>query len=366
MVQVYDLGVTRNPAGRGFIAMRLVPGRRTLAAELRRCAGSGMPVQTTLWYLRRLLLPLAWLHRQDAPLVHGDLKPDNILLAPDGEPVLTDFGLAARLPLGVAGGTVPYEAPEVLAQGAGTPSSDVYSLGVIWYEMLAGRAPFSDVGLEALAAGDQAAYRRAHHESRKRLWNGVDGAAAADTQAGVPSPADFNPELREHPQLELLLARCLAWRSSQRFANAGMLLAEIDRLAAGGAVSAATLETQREARAAPAASAALPPSKLNDARALLARGDAQAALAMIEALLGSDPRNVPALVARAQALVALGRDDQARRSLGSAYAAAPADLALLEAYADLLEAGGQLSTAQALRRQASSLRARAASSHPTR
>ena len=98
----------------------------------------------------------------------------------------------------------------------------------------------------------------------------------------------------------------------------------------------------------------------------VARGDAQAALAMIEALLGSDPRNVPALVARAQALVALGRDDQARRSLGSAYAAAPADLALLEAYADLLEAGGQLSTAQALRRQASSLRARAACSHPTR
>ena len=356
LVQVYDLGLTRSPDGRGYIAMRLVPGRRSLAGELRRFAGKGMPVQTSLWFLRRLLVPLAWLHRQDAALVHGDIKPENVLIAPDGDLVLSDFGLAARLPLGAVGGTLAYQAPEVLLQGTGTPSSDIYSLGVVWYEMLAGRAPFDGVGLEALAAGDEAGSRAAHHESRKRLLQPGGGWAHGD--GAIPSPAAFNPDLHEHPQIEALLARCLAYRSSQRLATGGALLAELDRYAASGAVSSHLLgEPAAPPTAEPAPAPKTLAARVHDALAVLAAGNAERALTLVLALLDSHPGHAPALVVQAQALIALDRLDEARRLIGLAVGRHPGDATLVDAYADVTEACGQAAMAAALRRQAQQLRA---------
>lgn len=360
MVQVYDLGLTRSPPeGRGYIAMRLVPGRRSLADELRRFAGKGMPVETSLWYLRRVLVPLAWLHRQDAPLVHGDIKPENLLIAPDGDLVLTDFGLAARMPLGAAGGTPAYQAPEVLLQGVGTPSSDVYSLGVLWYEMLAGRLPFHAVGLEALAAGDDAGHRVAQHEARKRGLRVAAQTALSGDADSIASPAEFNPDLREHPQVEALLARCLAYRSSRRFANAGLLLAELDRYAATGRVSAQALDVEDPPpQAEPSTKSAA--ARVGDALALLAHGDATRALALMVELLADEPGHAPALVVQARALLALGRHDEARRFIGLAVGRQPGDAALVDAYADASEACGQNGMAAALRRQAQQLRVAAA------
>jgi CRP-like cAMP-binding protein len=88
-----------------------------------------------------------------AGLVHRDVKPSNILLRADGRPVLTDFGLAAALrdemsarrltPPGALVGTADYLAPEVIAGHGVHGRADIYSLGVVLYEMLAGYVPFA-------------------------------------------------------------------------------------------------------------------------------------------------------------------------------------------------------------------------------
>lgn len=367
MVQVYDIGVTRVPFERGYIAMRLIDGRRSLARELRRFEAHGMPVQATLWYLWRLLVPLAWLHQRTEPLVHGDLKPENVLLTDQHDIVLTDFGLAARLPLGAAGGTVAYDAPEVLLQGVGLPAADIYSLGVIWYEMLAGRHPFADVGLEALAAGDPVAYRRAHHDARLRP---LARAAAPDRDdpAVLPSPARWNPALREHPQIDALLAKCMAERAPDRFHNARLLLDEVERYAKTGVIKEDWLEPSAMSAASPvapsaapdaAAPAKSPAARAADALALIAQGDPRRALAMLQDVLAAQSDFAPALAAQCKAHLALGDVEAAHRAIGPAYLGAPNDAVLMAAYADVLEASGQRQLAQALRQKAELERARA-------
>jgi predicted ATPase len=119
------------------------------AAKLRLPAAGGA-LGSVLTLMRRLCEPLAFLHGEG--IVHCDLKPENVLIRPDGRPVLMDFGLAGRFSAqlsreelelwGAGGGTVAYMAPE---QGRGElvdARADLYSLGCILYELLTARRPF--------------------------------------------------------------------------------------------------------------------------------------------------------------------------------------------------------------------------------
>jgi serine/threonine protein kinase/tetratricopeptide (TPR) repeat protein len=108
-------------------------------------------VQAVLWMASRLVSGLA--HAHERGIVHRDLKPANVLLTDDGQPMLLDFNLSEdiKIPPGAAagiGGTLHYMAPEHLDAFRGSPRrldarSDLYSVGVILYELLTGRRPFT-------------------------------------------------------------------------------------------------------------------------------------------------------------------------------------------------------------------------------
>src|SRR5262249_21229797 len=123
---------------------------------LSRHTGTPWPPRQAVELVRRLALALGVLHGRG--LVYRDLKPSNVMLKPDGTPILMDFGLARgfedapRLTTpGAVLGTPMYAAPEQ-AHGdpAVGPAVDVYSLGVVLYELLTGRWPFSAPTLHGL------------------------------------------------------------------------------------------------------------------------------------------------------------------------------------------------------------------------
>jgi serine/threonine protein kinase len=142
LVRITDAHVTAPPY---FLVMDLLPGeslRRRLRRDFR------LPVMEAVWIIRQISEALVALH--SAGFLHGDLKPDNVRLIDDGTAVLIDLGFAHRpgenaafLRAGYVLGTANYLAPE---QCDPLPtedlSSDLFSLGVMFYEMLTGRLPY--------------------------------------------------------------------------------------------------------------------------------------------------------------------------------------------------------------------------------
>ena len=206
IVGVYDWGQTGNTY---FMAMEFVKGR-TLSEALRRqgrmtsvsAAGVGAAIANAL----------AYAHRNN--VVHRDIKPANILLGEDGAIKVVDFGIARALDAGHEGGltqdgavmgTATYFSPEQ-AKGEGLDlRSDLYSLGVVLYELVAGKPPFA--GDSALAT----AYKQVN-EAAPRL---------RDLVADVPLA------------LEAIIAKCLTKNAEMRYNNAEQLRDDLRRFMNG-------------------------------------------------------------------------------------------------------------------------------------
>jgi serine/threonine protein kinase len=144
IVQIYDSDVEN---GMYYMVMEYVDGG-TLQARMADLSQASryMPIRRVLTIVRQLSEALDYAHRQG--ILHRDVKPSNVLLDTSGDAHLADFGLARIVSAahftttGTLLGTPTYMSPE---QGQGlelTPASDIYSLGVIVYELLTGRAPF--------------------------------------------------------------------------------------------------------------------------------------------------------------------------------------------------------------------------------
>lgn len=140
IVNVYDVGVAE---GRHYIVMEYVPGR-TLKERIKE--EGPVPVPQALQIARQIAGALAQAHANN--LVHCDIKPHNILVMPDGNVKVADFGIARAVTESTMTyndnimGSVHYFSPEQARGTMITPKSDVYSLGVLLYEMLSGRIPF--------------------------------------------------------------------------------------------------------------------------------------------------------------------------------------------------------------------------------
>lgn len=198
IVTVHGLG---EHGGLLCYAMQLVRGR-SLSQVLD--ADGPMAPADAARLLRTLAEAIHYAHRLG--VLHLDLKPGNILIAEDGEPLVADFGLARTLGPGMAAGQVEgtpsYMAPEQLHQRFGTlsPATDVWALGAILYECLTGHPPFEAPTPE---------------ETLRLLLD-----------AEVRRPSRY---ARVPPDLEAICRHCLAKRPELRYATAGGLAKDLDR-----------------------------------------------------------------------------------------------------------------------------------------
>jgi serine/threonine-protein kinase len=204
LVAVYDQGMdARHP----FLVMELVEGGtlRELLAER-----GPMPPHAVVAVLRPVLGGLAAAHR--AGLVHRDVKPENVLISDQGDVKIADFGLvravaaAGITSTSVILGTAAYLSPEQVSDGPSNragPRSDVYSAGILTYELLTGRTPFTgDTSLSI-------AYQRLDHDV-------PPPSAMID---GVPT------------QLDALVGRATARDPADRYADAIEMADEVDAIA---------------------------------------------------------------------------------------------------------------------------------------
>ncbi|MFG6278547.1 serine/threonine-protein kinase [Microbacterium sp. 5K110] len=149
IASVFDYG---EEDGSAFLVMELVPGE-ALSTILER-EGS-LSTDKTLDIVAQTAAALQAAHA--AGLVHRDIKPGNLLITPDGRVKITDFGIARiadQVPLTATGqvmGTVQYLSPEQASGHPASPATDIYSLGIVAYESLAGKRPFTGESQVAIA-----------------------------------------------------------------------------------------------------------------------------------------------------------------------------------------------------------------------
>ncbi|MFC3480440.1 protein kinase domain-containing protein [Kocuria carniphila] len=149
VANVFDYG---EDEGSAFLVMELVPGDPLSNVIDRK---KSLEPDTVLNYIGQTARALAAAHAQG--LVHRDVKPGNLIITPDNRVKVTDFGiarLADQVPLTATGqvmGTAQYLAPEQATGQTATGSSDIYSLGIIGYELLAGKRPFTGESQIAIA-----------------------------------------------------------------------------------------------------------------------------------------------------------------------------------------------------------------------
>jgi len=202
--------------GEVFVVMEYVHG-----TTLRERLHQPMPVPEFFQIATQCAEALIAAHEHG--IVHCDIKPENIMLTPEGRVKILDFGLAKHLPRsdqsstmalsGMLAGTPGYIPPEVLLEGVPDGRTDIFSLGIVFYEMLTMKNPFHKGGFVATS-------ERTLHETP---------TAIRALNPCVPEP------------LQAIIMKAMAKAPPQRYANACELLDDLHRVQAGGLPAKSTL-----------------------------------------------------------------------------------------------------------------------------
>ncbi|MEY3483345.1 MAG: hypothetical protein RLZZ218_180 [Actinomycetota bacterium] len=212
LVNIFDQG---DDNGNAFIVLELVQG-----ITLRDAIKDLGALHTTqvLQVSKAMLSALAQAH--SSGVVHRDLKPENVLLSDDGRIKVTDFGLARELSAstdtGSLVGTVAYLAPEVIRRGKAETPSDVYSFGIMLFEMLTGQQPFR---------GDDAIQIAFMHTSER-----------------VASAKTLNPKADN--SLDQLMLWCTEPNPENRPADASRALIEIEKILRSEPIDSVSSKTE--------------------------------------------------------------------------------------------------------------------------
>jgi beta-lactam-binding protein with PASTA domain/predicted Ser/Thr protein kinase len=213
VVAVFDRGEVD---GTHYIAMQLLEGR-----TLKELIDQGLTSEQTVSLIRQVLEGAGYAHRHG--VVHRDLKPQNVIVDDEGKATVTDFGIARAgaseiTQAGSVMGTPHYLSPEQAQGQAVTAVSDLYSIGVMLYEALAGRVPFEAESAVAIAM------KQVSHTPQR--------------------PSSINPAVT--PALDAVVMRALEKDPGQRFQSAEAFAAALDAAgrepaAAGGTAAFAPL-----------------------------------------------------------------------------------------------------------------------------
>jgi serine/threonine protein kinase len=304
LVQVFGLDLATDLEGRGCLVMEYVPG--CLLLEHIGSFAGGMPLATARRYFREMCVVVGACHRLNPPLIHGDLKPGNILIDDRSTVRLVDFGWsrnvspAAGYAAGV-GGTAVYAAPE-MHLGRGLPASDIYSLGLIMYEALCGGGPHLD---------DRSPDGQARSPGEAAAWK---------SRLVFPPIAELNRSVPADPELFRVITTCCRARADDRYPSIEQLLADLDGTASAAGPQSPAPPHAAPPKSAPSRSAGAvdePAPWWSAAEGLLDAGHYQSCLDRLEAEQhpGDDRREVYAAICLAH----LGRGDDALVRGGSVF-----------------------------------------------
>lgn len=231
IARIYDAGALSD--GSPYLVMEKIDGPPL--DEYCDCEGLGVPERLALF--RSLCLAVDHAHRN--LIVHRDIKPGNVLVAPDGTPKLVDFGIAKLMADGEVGSTAThlggrpftpgYASPEQFLGKPVTTQSDVFSMGVVLYELLVGSKPFA----QELPAGDvriPAETWRVEAPSRRIPASGERLEELLRARGGV-RPGALRRQIG--PELEAIVGQALHHDLERRYRSIAELAEDLERLDGG-------------------------------------------------------------------------------------------------------------------------------------
>ena len=218
IVQVFDANtVMIDREERGYFTMENVPGG-SLDKFWRSHGMRLVPVETTMDILKQVCRGLILAHGADPPIIHRDIKPQNILIGYEADGLrarISDFGLAKQVNkltlFATAAGTLAFKPPEVFTQAKGdSVAADIWALGITLYMLLTDNIPFNVD--EHLGWGDGEALR-----------------------TPPPAPSQYNVEA--NPALDLIVSKCLSPKPEDRYSDAKELLEALNAWKSGKSFS---------------------------------------------------------------------------------------------------------------------------------